>query len=455
MKRDFVRAYLIGATLLLGIVFLGLLFKSDVNYAYLFGSPSDTFMDYYNSILGGSLVTSYQSGNIYPPLCWIFFDICRLLSGDVRKMYTEAGEKATMLKTFQAPTMVYTIILMFVFLLTYVLISEIWDFEKLKKQWAIFLLMLSIPFLYMIERGNILFLAFVGTLAFFAMKDSEKQWVRNAGYLCLAFAAAIKVYPAIFGFVLLKDKKYKEACKLAAYGIVIFVLQFVFFSREGVGGILLFFRNLMGFNSAYADTIANQLAIESGAVENVKEVIDANVIDGGRIGFAAFMEKLFMWLGVPIGSATQMAAKLGGILSILAFIMAFFSKKNWQTILLLSCVLAGFQSRSYVYTVVFLIIPFLFFLKEESVNGWNVIYFILMMLILFPLPFGWTEHLKEWSYYVYHRSFNALQIGGAMWAITIISMVDIGTHLVKVKKRSGKVIGVKRNEKNQHYDPMF
>lgn len=91
----------------------------------------------------------------------------------------------------------------------------------------------------------------------------------------------------------------------------------------------------------------------------------------------------------------------------------------------MTCVLVGFQSRSYVYTATFLIIPFIFFLREEKRNAWNVGYFSLLMLILFPLPFGWTEHLHEWGYYIKHRSFNDLQIGGAIWGITIVSIIDI------------------------------
>lgn len=440
MKKGFLQIYLLMATLLLGTVFMGFLLKTDISYAYLFGTPYDTFMDYYNCISGASLSVSYRYSNIYPPLCWAIFDICRLLSGDLRTTLKEVDGNVSMLKLQQTPTMIFTVLLMICFLLTFCLISELWNFQKVQKQWAIILLMLSVPFLFMIERGNILLLSFVGTLAFFAMKDSEKRWVRDVGYLCLAVAAAIKIYPAIFGFTLIKEKKYKEACRLAIYGLVVFIAPFLFFCKEGLGGIPLFFRNLLGFNAAYSDTVANQVALKSGAVESIKEVMDANVNDGGRIGYAAFMEHLFMWFGMPIGTATKVAAKLGIILSAVTFVVAFLSPKKWQVILLFACVLAGFQSRSYVYTAVFLTIPFIFFLKEEKKNGWNYIYFTLMILILFPLPFGWTEHLHELCYYIEHRSFNALQIGGALWGITIVSLVDIFIYYItKIRKDLNKI----------------
>lgn len=168
----------------------------------------------------------------------------------------------------------------------------------------------------------------IGTLVFFVTKDSEKRWVREIGYLCLAFAAALKVYPAIFGFVLIKEKKYKEAFRLAIYGIAVFIISFLLFCEEGIAGIPLFLGNLLGWSSAYTDSVANQAAVESGLAEKVKEVVDINVIDGSRIGFAAFMEHLFMWFGMSVGTATRVAAKFGTCLSVVAFVTAFFPKRS-------------------------------------------------------------------------------------------------------------------------------
>lgn len=452
MKKGFLKIYLVIATLLLGIVFLAFIFLSDIGYAYFFGNPCDTFMDYFNSISVASLITSYKGSNIYPPLCWVIFDVCRLLSGDTKAIIESGGGSNAVLKQYQAPLMIWIIILMICVLLIYVLVSELWDFEKPVKQWAIFLLMLSVPFLYMVERGNIIMLSLIGTLAFFVMKDSKKRWVRDVGYLCLAFAAAIKIYPAVFGFVLIKERKYREALRLAVYGVLVFIVPFLFFCEEGIKGIPLFLGNLLGWSSSYVNSVANQAAAESGAVVEIKEVVDSYVIDGSRIGFAAFMEHLFMWFGMSLGTATKVASKFGMGLSVIAFLAAFFSRTRWQTILLFTCVLVGFQSRSYVYAAAFLIIPFIFFLREEKTGMWNMIYFILMILILFPLPLGWTEHLHEWAYYIWHRSFNDLQMGGAIWGITIVSVIDIMSHQVISVNRKKKGGG---NEENKHYDSLL
>ena len=158
MKDGFLRIYLVAATLLLGIVFFAFVFLSDIGYAYFFGNPCDTFMDYFNSISVASLVTSYKGNNIYPPLCWVIFDVCRLLSGDTKTIIESGDGSIATLKQYQTPMMIWIIILMICILLVYSLVSEMWNFEKPMKQWAIFLLIMSVPFLFMVERGNIIIL---------------------------------------------------------------------------------------------------------------------------------------------------------------------------------------------------------------------------------------------------------------------------------------------------------
>ena len=45
-----------------------------------------------------------------------------------------------------------------------------------------------------------------------------------------ALAAGLKLYPAIFGLLLLFDKKYKEAIRLVVYGILAVVIPFILIS---------------------------------------------------------------------------------------------------------------------------------------------------------------------------------------------------------------------------------
>ena len=452
--------FLTGGTVLLSVLLLAMLLRPEVMVAYLFEDRQDTFMDYYNCIeTVKSLKSDYRnSGNMYPPLCWVIFYIFRLVSGDVEGM-VEAGGSPRSLRLFQAAIVPYTFALIFLILVIFGLHTRMCRFRQIENKWLSYLFLFSIPFMFLVERGNILILSFVGSLAFFVLKDSEKWWVRDIGYLCLAIAAAIKIYPAVFGFVLLREHKYKEACRLAFYGVMVFIIPFLLFTEEGLSEIPYFFRNIMGFNSGFMNSIVSQVAQESGPVEAAVEVVaetameaveavvetveetasEIIVFDGNRIGFAAFMEHLLMWFGVSWGSAVSVAAKLSALLSAAAFAISFFAKKQWQNVLLLACVLVGFQSRSYTYTVVFMIIPCILFLNAEREGRLNYLYLLLFGLIFFPLPLGWTEHLKEDLYYDFHRSFNDLQMGGAIWLLTIICSIDIIIQYVKRKRQKIQV----------------
>lgn len=434
-EKDFrMQIFLWGGTILIGIVAIALFFEPDIMNAYLFGTEKDTFMDYYHSVASGTCQISYLSPtNIYPPVCWLLYYILLRYTGNCKEVVALEGNHHA-LKMYRSPVMVYTVVLIACILIFIWILSRWCKQKKAEREWIIALLIFSVPFLFMVERGNIVIFALLGSMAFFACKDSEKWWVRDFGYFCLALAAAIKLYPAFLGLILLKDKRYKETLRLFLYGIAVFILPFLFACTEGLGGIPLFLGNLTGFNFAFLNTAVNEAAQETGQVELVVEVVDRVVNDANRIGFAAFMEHLFYWLGVDKAAVVTLANKLAMILGVLGIIAAFLTEKKWQAVFLFASVCIGIQSRGYTYTLTFAIIPLILFLNSEYRGRLDYIYLILQMLIFFPLPLGWTEHIHEDAYYIHYRSFSALQMGGALWLLTIICILEIGIRFVNRRK---------------------
>lgn len=71
--------------------------------------------------------------------------------------------------------------------------------------------------------------------------------LRELALICLACAAAMKLYPALFGLLLLSDKKYKEAVRAVIYGIVLLVVPFFFMG--GVGQIPQMLKNSLTLNN--------------------------------------------------------------------------------------------------------------------------------------------------------------------------------------------------------------
>ena len=115
----------------------------------------------------------------------------------------------------------------------------------------------SYPFWLAIERGNMSLLVLILLMYAMALKDSTKIWERETALLLFAMAAALKLYPAVFGLLYLISKRYKEAVRLVIYGallfthqlygVLFFFLPFVFF--QGVHGFQIFLHNINAVGS--------------------------------------------------------------------------------------------------------------------------------------------------------------------------------------------------------------
>ena len=79
------------------------------------------------------------------------------------------------------------------------------------------LLLCSYPFWLAIERGNMSLLVLLLLMYAMSLRDSERAAEREFALILIAVAAALKLYPAIFGVLYLAQKRYKEALRLQAY----------------------------------------------------------------------------------------------------------------------------------------------------------------------------------------------------------------------------------------------
>ena len=79
---------------------------------------------------------------------------------------------------------------------------------------------------YSVMRGNIILLAVACTLCYMLLYDSKNKGLRQIALLSLALATNIKIYPAIFGCLLLKEKRWKDACLCALYAVLMLIIPF-------------------------------------------------------------------------------------------------------------------------------------------------------------------------------------------------------------------------------------
>ena len=231
-----------------GIYLLGsLLTKGWLADKIFFIHTGDFFMDFFNSIRDASLgLGSYTERHvIYPPMANLIFVLFSKItpaaynatSFDDRQTWSAYGTNIALCVIF---TVVCTLLF---FLVSYNLLNTSRKNKIIFAAVSVF----SVPYLYMMERGNIMVLAVVALLCYLLTYDSEKAWVRELGLLALAFSFSLKLYPIMFAWILLADKRYKEFFRCALYSVALLILPS--FAFEGPSCLLTIFENIFGFSS--------------------------------------------------------------------------------------------------------------------------------------------------------------------------------------------------------------
>lgn len=396
------RLFLFAGSILSILFIFAFVIDREVYNALIHGDFYDAFMDYFNSVTHAMGRDPYGAQAIYPPLCYIiYWGMGMLMGSKAMVMFDENRTNISWeIKGLTLPMVIfllYFLISLFIFIgLTYLFIKE----KKKYRIWLIILVLASVPFMFQFERANIIFISLLGSMAFFVWKDSENKILKEFALICLALSAALKIYPAIFGLLLVKEKRYRETLRLIIYGVVCFFLPFLFI-RGGFHNVIPFIKNLI-----YTSTI------------------DQAQRDGFKISFSAVIS----FFAEKISNNSILAEQIGSKVSVgitLLGISAFpWIKKTWKSILLLTCLLAGTPNMSYVYTAVFFVIPLISFLNvhETGHDKWK--YLLLFILIMFPLPVGWFRYTAFDNYYTFNRSFNSLQIGVSIFIVTLLLIAE-------------------------------
>lgn len=238
--------------------------------------------------------------------------------------------------------------------------------DKVKNSFLIsILILLSEPFWGgAIERGNAVLIALVLLMCSLIYRESRSKVKKEIALIMIAMAAGFKIYPAIMGLIYIIEKRYKEAMRLVLYGIAVFLIPFAFFG--GIEGFCQFIHNLTMIKGA------------EGSFNTVSEV------------FYLMYKKLSHNSVIP--SQIQI---LGTIFSLCFFVIAvwisFMTKKTWVRFLFLCSVMIVFVPASYPYTTIYLLIPFVYFLREQQKTVWDNIYAVLfgMIFSIYAIPSTW------------------------------------------------------------------
>ncbi len=275
----------------------------------------------------------------YPPLAYVLFYVFSRFIVNIDYYYNQNY----FLDMYKEPLFLYMMLIchIFIFIVLFELLKAYKNGGKLFKVGTAAAILCSYPILYVLERGNNYLLTIVFVLIFFVEYKNENSILREIALIALAVAFGLKLSPAIFGMLLLYERRWKEAIRTAIYGIIVLFVPFMFFT-DGINNFLYFIRNIS--ISAQAHSPLSGISI---------------------LGSFAYVNQI-LGIGYNLEDKKQILLICNYSICFLLSCFSFLYKKQWQKILALTLVALSISGQAGGYSSL-LFIPFVVsFLNEEK-----------------------------------------------------------------------------------------
>lgn len=355
-------------------------------------------MDYFNSIYFSSLDPySPIFKSIYPALTtlgyYVLGVILEAIDGPFDISYDIRASTSGMAS--------YILMVLLAMLILY------WALHKSKevsrKETVVFYLLalVSFPMLFTIDRGNSVLFAVLFSLLFLVGYNSENKKVRYLSYVFLGIATAIKIYPLLFGLLVLrkyiqskKTEDLKELIICIIFGAIIFLVPFAFFD----GSLSAMIGNAFGYRG--------------------------ELIPWGDDDISSLIQMTAHLLGYEeYSNLAGAGTAISLVFMVLISIYAVFYKnaEKWEIICMISAAQILCAGIGHPYVLLYMIIPAWYFINSNPVMSTkNIIFAILLAMVLMPFP-GPSAGYQMLSY----------GKGLIVWAIVIIILVLVVRHFFK------------------------
>lgn len=342
-----------------GHSFYNLFFINPVN--------SDYFMDFFNNLYMLFLGPySPSQSSIYPPLAHLIYKpIARLVPLDIVAKGSFAIRAS---ESGQIALLIYTLITLLVF---FALIAKVKRGSITEKYFFIFIVLFSAPFLYQFERANIIFVSLLFSMIFIFFKDNKKPIIREIAFISLAMSVGIKLYPALFVLLLMKERRFRDVLRVFSYIAAFLILPFFVFG--GIGSMVNMFKNIFS---------TSNLFLNSGVGYAV------NLRNTTRIIFSLF--------GDFSNNPVFISNMFSFVMLILGIFSSFFLHSKWKTVALLSSLTVLVPSISWEYTLIFMVIPLIMFLdSKDKEKGTDYLYLTCFILVFIPFVLPGVDYINN------------------------------------------------------------
>jgi hypothetical protein len=386
---------LLGLNILAFIYYFWFLINKGHLPSPFFYDTSDTFMDLFNPLVQLSRKGIYNEyHSIYPPLNFLILKCLAWITNISRTVDADSLRESSTSLIF---------IYLAIYLLTPALILRTKSFNVLKlwdKKLLYFIFIFSFPYLFLLERGNILLFSFI-PLAMALNPDSTKR------ELWIAILINLKPYFIFLSLIYLFKKEWNSFFRTAWIASSIFVITGLIIDPQH---FILMFGNLVKFSDQ--DNI-----FAARGIFSLPSSIDSffYVIENKEIRLSAYFKTAFQYFYYPFWNFLRVISLAGSL-----YALFVFSKRLTFSIICLGIILLmlnlSFFSGGYILNIYLILLPFLIKMRFKS------IYLACISLMIFPwilLPSVFNDNLDYLNYSFLSHSF----VYGAEYKILLGSFI--------------------------------
>lgn len=321
----------------------------------LVNSKDSVFADFFFPTIHSSNLLPYEYLNdetrmwiCYPPLVYAVFNFFDILA---KSIFFEGAVKV---KMFLASA--FTGFFLFsVFLLIFNKLNIKSNIEKYLFCVALFV---SGPFLFSMERANIVLYSVLFSSFFIFYYDSKNKFLKEIAVFLLACASVFKIMPAILAMLLIYKKDYKAIFRFSAYFILLFILPSLIYPT-GLFSLLQFKDNL----ALFMIEKSHDLRVGTGK--------------GFWVGLICYYFPMLHFNTINI-ILSLIYFVIGG----LGIVFSFFYKSFWRKILLFTLLIIVSTSVSMHYILLYFIpVLILFFSEKEQAECRNI--YLIGFIVIF------------------------------------------------------------------------
>ena len=316
----------------------------------------------------------------YPPISYLPFYLFALMAKESLMPYLNGEvEKQTFLGSiFKDPVFVIALSLYYLINITLIVISviKISGFKGKERIYIGIIAACNGAMAFAFIRGNVIVTTALFCLLFLAFYESESRLFKELSLVCLGIASAMKIYPAAFAILLIRDKRIVDVVKAALYTLILYFVPFFIFGN-GMEDIKCVIANMTGFG--YINDRGKMLT---------------------NISLHALISKTFKVIEVitdwNLSSITSVVSWIVRICSLACLIAVTIKNMRQNEIFyLLVCAAAYvilFPNVSYGYSVVYMMFAAIYFIKNNNkfsllqIKVYGITFGVLFSPAIFSIP---------------------------------------------------------------------